>query len=154
MLRSVRDLVSRHLGGDAQPGSDHAHGLRLATAALLVEMARADTQASAGERAHILELVAGHFALPAAEAEALLAAADARADHAVSLHEFTRDLNARLTPADKARVIELLWRVAFADAELHRHEDHLVRKVADLLYVPHAEFIRLKLAVQGSLAAG
>jgi uncharacterized tellurite resistance protein B-like protein len=81
----------------------------------------------------------------------VLDAASARADAAVSLHEFTRLLNDALAPTDKQRVIGLLWRVAFADGTLDRYEDHLVRKVADLLYVPHAEFIRAKLAVQAEL---
>jgi uncharacterized tellurite resistance protein B-like protein len=149
MLQSLRELITRQLGptGTSTP-ADRDHALRLATAALLVEMSRADASESAAEQQHIVDLVVGHFDLPRAEAEQVLADASARADAAVSLHEFTRLLNDALAPADKQRVIELLWRVAFADGTLDRYEDHLVRKVADLLYVPHAEFIRAKLTVQ------
>ena len=62
----------------------------------------------------------------------------------VSLHEFTRELRPGLDPAQRAELVEWLWRVAFADARLDKHEELMVRRVADLLAVPHAEFIRRK----------
>jgi uncharacterized tellurite resistance protein B-like protein len=151
MLKRLRELVLDELDAGPAAAETRDHALRLATAALLVEMSRADADETADERRRVAELVARQFGLNAAEANALLADAARRADTAVSLHEFARLLNAELEPADKSRVIEHLWRIAFADARLDRYEDHLVRKVADLLYVPHAEFIRTKLKVQAEL---
>ena len=66
-------------------------------------------------------------------------------EEAVSLYEFTNRLNDELTPEDKTGIVEMLWRVAFADGRIDKYEEHLVRKAADLLYVPHRRFIRAKL---------
>jgi uncharacterized tellurite resistance protein B-like protein len=150
MLKRLRDLVFRDLDAAAAPPA-RERALRLATAALLVEMSRADADESAHEHARIVALMERHFGLERAATEALLADASREADAAISLHEFTRLLNEALAPAEKYRVLELLWRVAFADARLDRYEDHLVRKIADLLYLPHADFIRAKLEAQAEL---
>ena len=89
-------------------------------------------------------LLQEHFSLNEEESEALLVQAGKQADSAVSLHEFTQILHKHLSDREKARVIEMLWRVALADTTLDRHEDHLVRKVGDLLYVSRSEMMRLK----------
>jgi uncharacterized tellurite resistance protein B-like protein len=62
----------------------------------------------------------------------------------VSLHGFTRLLNDELDESEKSRVIGMLWKISVADEHLHRYEDALVRKVAELLYVPHREMVRLR----------
>ena len=82
------------------------------------------------------------------EVSALIVEAQACADEATSLHEFTRLINEQLTDAQKYHVIELLWQFGFADGAIDKYEEHLVRKVADLLYVRHSEFIRAKLSAQ------
>jgi uncharacterized tellurite resistance protein B-like protein len=46
---------------------------------------------------------------------------------------------------ERARIVGMLWKVSSADGHIDAHEEHLVRKVADLLYVPHARFIQAKL---------
>ena len=82
------------------------------------------------------------------ESQQLVQAAEREADAAVSLHGFTKLLNESLTPPEKLDVLELMWRVALADRHLDKYEEHLVRKVADLLHVSHSEFVRTKLRVQ------
>ena len=77
----------------------------------------------------------------------LLELARSERDAAVCLHSFTRQINAGLGQAEKSHIIESLWAVAFADGDLDRYEEYLVRKIADLLYIPHAEFIAAKLRV-------
>jgi uncharacterized tellurite resistance protein B-like protein len=62
----------------------------------------------------------------------------------VELQAFTRRLHEQLTEAEKHRVIEMLWKVALADQHLDKHEDHLIRRIADLLYVPHRDLIRIR----------
>ena len=74
----------------------------------------------------------------------LLESASARADDAVSLFEFTRRLNERLDETQKLRVLEMMWRVAHADGRIDKHEEHLLRRVADLLHLTHADFVRLR----------
>ncbi len=128
--------------GQAQEIDEQA--LQVATAALLVEMARADFSEDAQELDAIRNILKRDFALASEEASHLLDAADAEAGRAVSLHEFTSLLHAHLSPAQKSRVVETLWEVALADGRIDKYEDYLVRKVADLLYLPAGELVRLK----------
>lgn len=118
--------------------------LQLATASLLVEMARADFNEDSEEQNAIVELLTKHFDLDKQEAEALMQRAENRVDESVSLHEFTSQLHQRLTPEDKKNIVLMLWRVALSDGNIDRYEDYLVRKVADLLYVDHVDLVRLK----------
>jgi uncharacterized tellurite resistance protein B-like protein len=135
-------------GADEAPAS-RAQSVRLATAALLVEAMRADFDATVDERAALEALLQRHFGLTAAEATELVATAERAADRSVSLYDFTRVLNDALAAGEKADVIEMLWRASLADGRLDKYEDHLVGKVAELLYVPRAEVIRLRNLVRG-----
>ncbi len=152
MLDRLRELLGGR-SAETEPADD-SKALRVATAALLVEMARADFSEDSDEHAEILRVLADHYSLEADEARALLDKAGTRADEAVSLHEFTKLLHEQLDVEEKHRIVEMLWRVALADAELDKHEDYLVRKVADLLYVSHGDLVRLKHRVLGELDAG
>ena len=120
---------------------------RLAAAVLLVEIARADFHIDPRERAAIRRVLASAYDLRRDEAADLVARAEAAAEESVSLYEFTRPLNESLSPAGKVEIVEMLWRVAFADGRLDKYEEHQVRKTAELLYVPHRRFIRAKLEV-------
>ena len=152
-MSALRKLF-RRLAGSETPtdAASREDTLRLATAVLLVEMMRADFSVQDSEALAIERLLARHFAIDAASSEALAEDARDEADRAVSLHDYTRLLHAELGEAEKARVIEMLWEVALVDESLDKYEDYLVRKIAELLYVPHLELIRLKHKVQERLA--
>jgi len=117
---------------------------RLASAALLVEVARADFDASADEQDALIKHLRSAFALSAEELEILLETAERQVDNTASLYEFTRVINDSCTPKQRETLIEAMWQVAYADGELHKYEEHLIRRVADLLYVPHHAFIATK----------
>lgn len=121
--------------------------LRLAAACLLVEMSRADGQMDPRERESIATLLRDRFALDAQQTEALLNHARQRTSEATSLYEFTGQLNRELNAEEKIRLVEQLWEVAFSDGHVDKYEEHLVRRVAELLYVPHREFVAARLAV-------
>ncbi len=146
MLERFRTLIERGLRPALEKGggADEEHALRLAAATLLVEVARADYDVDPGELETVEDAVREAFGLEAEEAEALVAMARAEAEEATSLYQFTREINRRMDPARKAALVELLWRVAFADGRLDRYEEHLIRRVADLIHLPHREFIRAK----------
>ncbi len=146
MIRNLKKYFERALERtDQQTGTEERrHAIQVATTALLVEMAGADYGDEHLELSVITTLLGQHFELTAEEGAALLALGQKRADRAVSLHEFTRMLHEHLSHEEKLRIVEMLWRVAYADDQVHRYEDHLVRKVADLLYVRHSDFVRLK----------
>ena len=151
MLLGIRNFLKSALTtGDGVNGApDREHALKVATAALLVELSRADFESTAVEREMIANLIREHFELSAAEADKILNVADDEAERAVSLHDFTRLLHDTLEPREKHEVIEMLWRVAYADTRLDKYEDHFVRKVADLLYVSHQDLVRIRHKVKG-----
>ncbi len=157
MLKALSELIDRALGtgpaGADGPGAGTAqrrHGVELATAVLLVEVARADFEEDITSNTAVFDLLRTHFELSDDEARLLIEEARAEADHAASLQSFTRRLHECLAGEEKQRIIEMLWQVALADSVLDRHEDHLIRKVAGLLYVPHADLIRIRNRVRGT----
>ena len=129
--------------GVSAQAADRAH--KLAGAALLVEMTRADFEVRESERSKVVGVVTRYFELSAQEAAELTTLAEQAVDQATSLYEFTELVNRHFDAAGKERLIRLLWDVALADGRLDRYEDNLVRKVADLIHVPHSAFIRAKL---------
>jgi uncharacterized tellurite resistance protein B-like protein len=143
MLNKIKNLV---LGDKAyaESATNAQERQELALASLLVEMARADFDECADEQGRIIHLLAEHFELSQAEAEALLNRAQTALNDSVCLFDFTRALHESLDAEQKVEVIRLLWEVALADNTLNKYEDYLVRKVADLLYVSHKDVIRLK----------
>lgn len=145
MLNSFRRFFDEFLApGVPAEARAHEHQLQLATAALLMEMARADFAASAEEREHVLALLRKEFALSAHEAERVAGLGVDAADAAVSLYDFTRTLDQALSTEDKIRIIEMLWQVAYADRMLDKYEEHLMRKLADLLHLSHRQLIQAK----------
>ena len=121
------------------------HALQRAAAALFIEMSRADRQVVDAEHASISAALGECFDLEVEEIDTLLALAEADADEAISLFEFTTMLNQHFDHAQKVRFIEHLWRIAYADGHLEKHEAHLVKKVADLIHLRHREYIGAKL---------
>lgn len=149
MLRRLQRLLETRLEAVAEDAPADEETLRLVTAALLVETARADFDDAPEELVLVRRLVADHFDLDEEATGDLLASASERADDAVSLYEFTRLLNERLDESRKLHVLEMMWKVAHADGHVDKHEEHLLRRVADLLHLSHADFIRLRHATKG-----
>ncbi len=147
MLRGLADMFERAFGeAGGAPATPEArrHAVRVATALLLVEVARADFSEDLVEDKKALELLEDFFHLSAGEAGMLVEEAKTEADKAASLQSFTRRLHERLSVEEKHGVVEMLWKVAMADNHLDKYEDHLVRKIADLLYVSHSDLIRIR----------
>lgn len=142
MLDALKRFFETRFDDDGSPDAHNA--VELATAALLVEMQRADDVIDERDERAIRDLLARHFHLDDEAVDRLVALANERADRSVSLHEFTRLIHARFDVAQKTTIVEMLWRVAFADGRVDAHEEHLVRKVADLLYLPQSAFIKAK----------
>ena len=118
-------------------------------ATLLMEVARADHHISASERRAVEQIIEKQFSLPPEAVDELAEVAEHEAEQATSLYPMTRLINNECSAADKAQLVKMLWTVTCADGHVDDHESHLVRKVADLLHVPHREFIRAKLQVFG-----
>lgn len=122
----------------------HGSTRELASAALLIEVARADFEITPEELARLIDLLATTFDMSPEDVELVTQQANDQVENAVSLHDFTRVINEHCSPEERNELVGLMWDVAAADGDLSKYEDHLIRRVADLLYVPHQEFIRLK----------
>lgn len=150
MLRKLTALFDNAFARDNDDPQAREHGLRVATALLLIEVARADYADDLAEDATMLASLKQFFALDDAAAALLLEEARSTADRAVELQQFTRRLHEQLSISEKQRVVEMLWQVALADQRLDKHEDHLVRRLAELLYVPHSDVIRIRNRVRSA----
>lgn len=147
MLGAIRSFFQNHLSAaDGSPQSAE-HRLQLATAALLLEVARADMDTAKVELATVERAIAKTFQLTPEEVAELIKLAEDEVRESTSDYAFTSLVNDGFDHADKARLVEMLWEVAYADGELDMYEEHLIRRIADLIHVPHRNFINAKLRV-------
>jgi uncharacterized tellurite resistance protein B-like protein len=142
----MKKILLKFLTISAEQSSpeDMDHALRVATAVLLVEIARADFVVEASEKQRLRELLEQQFKLEASELDALLEEAEGDADRLVSFQHTTRLLNEHYDHAMKVRVVEMMWQLVYADGDKSHYEEHLIRQVADLLYLSQAEFIKAR----------
>lgn len=123
--------------------------LQLASAALLIELSRADFEYSSEELNAIEQALRNKFSLDEEQLVTLIALAEQENREATSLYQFTSLINDNYSAQQKFQLVKVLWEVAIADGEISKYEDHLIRKIAELIYLPHSEFIRAKVAVLG-----
>ena len=146
MLNPLKNLLTHFFMPDSAGGAmDDARSLQLATAVLLVEVMRADASFNPQERAATVAALRTQFTLTDDEMTRLLAQAEQTAQSANDYFAFTSAMNDRYTQAQKIMVVELMWKVAYADGDLDANENHIISKVAGLLYVTHGEYIAAKL---------
>lgn len=144
MFASIRRLIAEVGDDPKESGRFDENDYRLAAAALLVHAARIDGQFDDSERDKLRELIRARFKLDDADADALLAEAAALEQEAVDLYQFTTRLNRALDDQGRARVIEMMWQVVYADGSISEFEDNLIWRAADLLHVPRRERIALR----------
>lgn len=143
ILQKILTVESRQSDGE-----DLEHSLHVATAVLLVEVMRADFIVQAEEKARLRQLLEQQFSLSADQLDELLDEAETRADRLVSIQHTTRLLNEHYEHAMKIRVVEMMWQLVYADDDKDRYEEHLIRQVAELLYLSHTEFIQARLRAE------
>jgi uncharacterized tellurite resistance protein B-like protein len=145
MIASIKEFFSQFIEPGTRPdGAGGAHALQVATAALLLEMMRMDSHLKAEEHDAITVTLQREFVLSAEELSTLVALAEQEARQAHDYYQFTALINKSCDAAQKARIVENLWHVAMVDGHLDAHELHLMRKLADLLHVGHADYVAAK----------
>ena len=143
MIASIAEFFKQFIEPETgQADADKA--LQIATAVLLLEMMRMDNRFSDEERAAVVESLRQLFGLASDQLEALLALAEQEVRQASGYYQFTSLINKGCNAEQKVRIIENMWVVAMADGHLDAHEEHLMRKIADLLYVGHADYVGAK----------
>ena len=121
-----------------------AHQLNLAAAALLIEMILQDDHVDKAEVLQVKNILVSQFELSEAEMESLYALAEEEKHQATDYHQFTKLIASHYTQPQKIQLIESLWRVAYADEVLDKYEEHMVRRISDLIHVSHKDFIQAK----------
>jgi uncharacterized tellurite resistance protein B-like protein len=155
MLEALRRLFQARVAQPADaPAEAREHALRLAAAALMFEIVRADASVTDEELTVMRAALQGSFGLSVEETEELARLAEQQSRSASSLYEFTAVVDAGLDAAQKKRIVELLWLVTFADGRKDAHEEHLVRRIAGLLHVPHPDFIDARRRARARPAGG
>ncbi len=128
-----------------------ANAIKMASAALMVEVMVSDGQLEREEQEGIKTLLTTTFDLSLAECEELFSLAQSEVKDSTSLYEFTGQVNLHFSADDKFELIKHMWHVAFIDNELDKYEESLIRQVADLIYLPHSQFMRAKSLVKTEL---
>ncbi len=150
MLKTIKSFFESHLAQEEESPEQRLHQTNLASAALLIEVMNSDHQIDEREFAAILEVLQNSLDVTEAELEELAQLAREQAHAATSLYEFTRLINDNFDYDKKCELIENMWRIAFSDDQLDKYEEHLIRRVSELVYVSHSDFIRTKLKVRDS----
>jgi uncharacterized tellurite resistance protein B-like protein len=152
MLQALKELIDRFLP-EMQPDAVGPDAVALASAVLLVEVMRADAVSTPQERAMVVAALRDQFGLSEAEAQALVDRAVQAALHATDTFTFTSRINDAFDVPHKIALVESLWRVAYADGELAADENHLLGKLAELLYLPPGAYIHAKLRAREAVAS-
>ena len=143
MLATIKQFFSLELSIE----EDHnpQQQLQLAAAALLIELTRADFQQDIEEQKAVESALQSCFKLESQQLQQLIALAEEENKQATSLYQFTRLIADNYNPEQRYTLIKMLWQVAIADGEISKYEDHMIRKISDLIYVSHSQFIKAKL---------
>lgn len=148
MLASIQSFIRSAFDPGSADADETGAGLRLAAAALLVEVAAADFESRPEERDAVKSALREVFQLPEESLDRLIAEAECEQDEATSLFKYTRVLNENCSPEERFEILINMWRVAYADGELDKYEDHRIRRLAELLNLSHRQFMMAKLKVQ------
>lgn len=149
LFKTLLDKVNDGLAVPAASKTQHGlHDAELACVSLMLMVAHADFASSEAELNLATRYVQQEFGLSDSDARAAVALADKQAAEAISLHEFTSRLK-QLSYDARLALLDNLWQQAYADGVLDPHEEAMLRKIADLLFIRHSDYIQSKLAVCG-----
>jgi len=144
MLKAIQQFFDSHITTSTASEVDVEHQLKLATTALLIEMMLQDDDVAEQEMITIKDTIRSTFNLTDEESQTLFELAEKEQRNATDYHQFTRLIAKNYSKEQKCQVIENLWQVAYADGRLDRLEEHMLRRISDLIYVSHSDFIRIK----------
>ena len=148
------NLVKKFFGKDASAEPDKenkegAHDVKVATCALFLEMANIDGEFSKEEQENIISMLKEKFQLSDEYTAELMNTSQKELDGSIDLWQFTNLVNENYSRDEKINIVEMIWKIVFADGKLDKHEDYLVHKLGKLLRLSHKELINAKLKVRG-----
>ena len=148
MIDKIKNLISNLSKKEEQNQELNSSLLDNACAALLVEIAFADKDFDDTEKDSLRETLVKTYGLNEEEIEEIIQDADRSVEESTSLYGYTRIVNDEFNYEDKLDLIRNLWKVAYADGNLDKYEEHLLRKISDLIHVSHSDYINIKLEMR------
>ncbi|RZO95119.1 MAG: TerB family tellurite resistance protein [Gammaproteobacteria bacterium] len=145
MIKRIKNLISNFSKQEEGKEEDKISSLDKACSALLIEVAYADKVFDESEIISLKESLKETYKLDDEIIDELILDAKKTVDESTSLYEYTRVVNDEFTYSDKLELLSRIWKLAFADGNLDKYEDHIIRKISDLIHVSHSDFIKIKL---------
>ncbi len=145
MIKRIKDLLSNFSNQEEEIKDEKISSLDKACSALLIEVAYADKIFDESEINSLKESLKETYNIDEEIINQLISDAKKTVDESTSLYEYTRVVNDEFDYSDKLELLSRIWKLAFADGNLDKYEDHLIRKISDLIHISHSDFIKSKL---------
>ncbi len=149
MIKKIKDLITKISNKEEIEESSNILQLDRACAALLVEIAFADKDFDEREKESLKQSLLKSYAIDIETINEIINDAEKTVEESTSLYEYTRIVNDEFEYPQKLNLLENLWKVAYADETLDKYEEHLLRKISDLIHISHSDYINVKLKVRG-----
>ena len=150
MINKIKDLISNFSSKEEIIEESDLSSLNNACAALLVEIAFADKDFDETEKQALKQALIQTYDISESEIQEIIEDAETTVDESTSLYGYTRIVNDEFGYEDKLNLLKNLWRVAYADGYLDKYEEHIIRKISDLIHISHSDYINIKLEIRGN----
>ena len=150
MMNKIKDLITRFSTKEEITEESSSNLLDNACAALLVEIAFADKDFDETEKTSLKQMLIETYAIDESDIEEIIKDAEETVSESTSLYGYTRVVNDEFEYEDKLSLLKNLWKVAYADGNLDKYEEHLIRKISDLIHISHTDYINIKLEIRDS----
>ena len=148
MINKIKDLISNFSSKEEIIEESDLSSLNNACAALLVEIAFADKDFDETEKQALKQALIQTYDISESEIQDIIEDAETTVDESTSLYGYTRIVNDEFGYEDKLNLLKNLWKVAYADGYLDKYEEHIIRKISDLIHISHSDYINIKLEIR------
>lgn len=153
MISKIKRFFEDNLLLNEQTSQQSEKRIELTCIALLIELAKVDQTIDERELDIIRDVANKEFNIACEKIDEIIELAKEEAEQSTSLYQFTDLVNSHYSDDMKYQLVLAMWKVAFADGEIDKYEEHLIRKISDLIYVPHVKFMEAKFNAQKGLAS-
>lgn len=148
MIKKIKELISNLSDKDVQEESQDSSLINNACAALLIEIAYADKDFDESEKMSLKNSLMTTYKIDEIEIDELILDANQSVQESTSLYGYTRIVNDEFSYDEKLNLLKNLWKIAYADGNLDKYEEHLLRKISDLIHISHSDYINIKLEIR------
>ena len=143
MLKKISKIFKKKV--TETPDEESLSSISKACSSLLIEVALSDKDFDEEEITSMKEILKTTHGISDETINELVSNAKQTVDESTSLYNYTREVNDNFSYDDKLLLLQSLWDIAYADGNVDKYEEHLIRKISDLIYISHSDFIQVKL---------